>query len=80
MEVEPRSPNLCPEKVDSGAPKHFGLGHQTVPIVDAIGSRQCLLQFELICTISYLILNCTVPFCTILNYLVMVPREPESDG
>ena len=81
MEMEPRGPNLCPEKIDSGAHKHFGPGHQTVPIVDAIGSRQCLLlQFELICTISYLILNCTVPFCTILNYLVMVLREPESDG
>ena len=51
MEMEPRSPNLCPEQIDSGAPKHFGLGHQTVPIVDAIESRQCLLQFELICTI-----------------------------
>ena len=51
MEMEPRGPNLCPEKVDSGAHKHFGPGHQTVPIVDAIGSRQCLLQFELSCTI-----------------------------
>ena len=52
MEMEPRGPNLCPEKVDSGAHKHFGPGHQTVPIVDAIGSRQCLLlQFEPSCTI-----------------------------